>query len=175
MDQALYPINACVDHGCRTDRSSNDRSTPMNKIAIGFLAAMLVIPAAWAGNSPKEEANKKLVTEFYERVLNQKDLDAIDKYVGPYKQHNPMAADGPEGLKGFIAYLRKNAPQSHFEFKKVFADGDYVILHMHAVFAPGTRGQAIVDIFKVDNGKIIEHWDVIQDIPEKPANGNTMF
>jgi predicted SnoaL-like aldol condensation-catalyzing enzyme len=78
-------------------------------------------------------------------------------------------------LKGFIAYLRKNAPQSHFEFKKVFADGDYVILHMHAVFAPGTRGQAIVDIFKVDNGKIIEHWDVIQDIPEKPANGNTMF
>ena len=147
----------------------------MNKIAVALLAAVFATSAAWAGNSPKEEANKKLVTEFYERVLNQKDLDAIDKYVGPYKQHNPMAGDGPEGLKGFIAYLRKSAPQSRFEFKRVFADGDYVILHMHAVFVPGTRGQAIVDIFKVDNGRIVEHWDVIQEIPEKPANGNSMF
>ena len=86
-----------------------------------------------------------------------------------------MAGDGPEGLKGYIAYLRKTAPQSHSEVTKVFADGDYVILHVHAVREPGTRGLAIIDIFKVDNGKLVEHWDVIQEIPEKPANGNTMF
>ena len=147
----------------------------MKKIAIALLAGLLVAPAAWAGNSAKEEANKKLVTEFYERVLNQKDVDAVDKYVGPYKQHNPMAGDGPEGLKGFIGYLQKSAPQAHFEIKKVLADGDYVILHIHAVFAPGTRGMAIVDLFKVDGKKIVEHWDVIQDIPEKSANPNTMF
>jgi len=147
----------------------------MKRIVVAVLSVMLGASAAHAGNSAKEEANKKLVTEFYERVLNQKDVDAIDKYVGPYKQHNPMAGDGAEGLKGFIGWLRNNAPQAHFEFKKILADGDYVILHVHAVFAPGTRGQAIVDIFKVENGKLVEHWDVIQEIPEKPANGNTMF
>lgn len=140
-----------------------------------LLAAFLIAHSAWAGNTPKEEANKKLVTEFYEKVLNQKDVDAIDKYVGPYKQHNPMAADGPEGLKGYIRYLKENAPQSRSEIRKVFAEGDFVILHVHAVPAPGARGLAIVDIFKVANGKLIEHWDVIQEVPEKAANNNGMF
>lgn len=134
----------------------------------------LAAPAVLAG-SPKEEANKKLVTEFYERVLNQKDVDAIDKYVGPYRQHNPQAGDGAEGLKGYIGYLKKNAPQFRADIKRVFAEGDYVILHVHAVPAPGARGMAIVDIFKVANGKLVEHWDVIQDIPEKAANDNGMF
>ena len=147
----------------------------MNKIAIALLSAMFATSAAWAGNTPKEEANKKLVTGFYERVLNQKEIAAIDEYVGPYRQHNPMAGDGPEGLKGYIAYLRENSPKSHSEIKKVFADGDYVILHVHAVREPGARGLAIIDIFKVDSGRIVEHWDVIQEVPEKAANNNGMF
>lgn len=147
----------------------------MNKVGLGLLSAVLFASAAWAANTPKEEANKKLVTEFYERVLNQKDIAAIDKYVGPYKQHNPMAADGPEGLKGYIGYLRENSPKSHSAIKKVFADGDYVILHVHAVPAPGARGLAIIDIFRVDSGRIVEHWDVIQEVPEKAANNNGMF
>ena len=147
----------------------------MNKIAIALLSAMFATSAAWAGNTPKEEANKKLVTGFYERVLNQKEIAAIDEYVGPYRQHNPMAGDGPEGLKGYIAYLRENSPKSYSEIKKVFADGDYVILHVHAVREPGARGLAIIDIFKVDSGRIVEHWDVIQEVPEKAANNNGMF
>ena len=132
-------------------------------------------PSALAGNTPAEEANRKLVVEFYERVLNQKDVAAIDRYVGPYKQHNPMAGDGPEGLKGYINYLKEHAPQSRSEIKRVFADGDFVILHVHAVRQPGDRGQAIMDIFRVSNGKLVEHWDVIQDVPEKAANSNGMF
>ena len=147
----------------------------MNRIGLVLLSAALFAPAAWAQNTPKEEANKKLVTTFYERVLNQKDIAAIDEYVGPYKQHNPKAGDGPEGLKGYIGYLRENSPKSHSEIKKVFADGDYVILHVHAVREPGARGLAIIDIFKVDGGRIVEHWDVIQEIPEKAANNNGMF
>jgi len=74
-----------------------------------------------------------------------------------------------------IRYLKENTPQSRSEIKKVFADGDFVILHVHAIPAPGARGLAIVDIFKVANGKLVEHWDVIQEIPEKAANSNGMF
>lgn len=92
-----------------------------------------------------------------------------------YTQHNPMAADGPEGLKGFLQFLRAQYPDSHSEIKRAFADGDYVVLHVHAVRVPGARGSAVVDIFRLENGKIVEHWDVIQEIPEKAANRNGMF
>lgn len=61
------------------------------------------------------------------------------------------------------------------EIKNIFADGDYVVLHVHSVLEPGARGLAVVDIFKLDAGKIVEHWDVIQEIPEKSANDNGMF
>src|ERR1044072_595267 len=94
-----------------------------NLAAILGLASVLGVaaPGAWAADA-KLEANKKLVTEFYERVLNQKDIAAIDKYVGPYRQHNPQAPDGPEGLKGYIGYLKENDPQFRAEIKKVIAE-----------------------------------------------------
>jgi predicted SnoaL-like aldol condensation-catalyzing enzyme len=122
------------------------------------------------------EANKKVVIDFYEKALNQKDFDAASKYFGPrYIQHNPTAANGPEGLKKLVAFLKEKFPQSHNEIKRVIAEGDYVVLHVHSVREPGQRGRAIVDIFKLEDGKIVEHWDVIQDVPEKAANDNTMF
>ena len=122
------------------------------------------------------EANKKTVLEFYEAGLNKKDFEAASKYFGPkYIQHNPGAPDGAEGFKSFLAFLRDKFPSSHSEIKKVFAEGDFVILHVHAVREPGTRGRAIVDIFRLENGKIVEHWDVAQDIPEKMPHDNGMF
>ena len=122
------------------------------------------------------EGNKKKVVEFYEQAINKKDFEAASKHLGPrYIQHNPVAADGPEGLKGFIGFLRDKFPSSKSEIKRIFAEGDYVILHVHAVREPGTRGRAIIDIFRLENGKIVEHWDVAQDVPEKAANANGMF
>jgi predicted SnoaL-like aldol condensation-catalyzing enzyme len=116
------------------------------------------------------------VLAFYEKGLNQKDADAALAYVGDrYTQHNPNGQDGPEGFRKFIAFLREKFPNSHSEIVRSFVDGDYVILHVHAVREPGTRGNAIVDIFKLENGKIVEHWDVVQPIPETSANKNTMF
>ena len=113
---------------------------------------------------------------LYEAALNHKDFAAAQKYMGArYTQHNPTAPDGPEGLKKFPEFLRDKYPASHSEIRQAFADGDYVILHVHAVREPAPRGSAIVDIFKLENGKIVEHWDVIQPIPEKAANGNGMF
>jgi len=121
-------------------------------------------------------ANKKTVVDFYEKAINQKDFDAASRYLGSrYIQHNPVAPDGAEGLKGFIGFLKSKFPDSKSEIKRVFAEGDYVILHVHAVREPGTRGRAIVDIFRLENGKIVEHWDVAQDVPEKAANSNGMF
>jgi predicted SnoaL-like aldol condensation-catalyzing enzyme len=122
------------------------------------------------------EANKKIVIDFYEKGLNQKDFDAAAKHFGPrYIQHNPTAPDGAEGFKRLVALLKEKFPSSHNEIKRVIAEGDLVVLHVHSVREPGQRGRAIVDIFRVENGKIVEHWDVLQDVPEKAANDNTMF
>ena len=141
---------------------------------IAAAAVMLAAGPAFAG--PEQEANKETVIAFYEAGINQKDFAKASQYFGPrYTQHNPNAADGPEGFHRFIDFLREKFPQSHSEIKQAFADGDYVILHVRAVREPGTRGNAIVDIFKLEHGKIVEHWDVVQPIPEQSANGNGMF
>jgi len=136
----------------------------------------LAMTSAQAADARQQEINKRNLVEFYEKALNQKDFDAASKYLGSrYTQHNPVAADGPEGLKAFIGFLRSKFPNSRSEIKRVFADGDYVIVHVHAIREPGTRGRAIIDIFKLENGKVVEHWDVAQDVPEKAANSNGMF
>ncbi len=138
------------------------------------LASLILAAAAPALADPA--ANKKVVLDFYDKALNQKDFDAASKYFGPrYIQHNPGAPDGIEGFKAFIAQRKEKFPNARSEVKRSFADGDYVILHVHSVREPGDRGVAIVDIFRLENGKIVEHWDVAQSIPEKTANGNGMF
>ncbi|MBH5367457.1 nuclear transport factor 2 family protein [Bradyrhizobium glycinis] len=144
-------------------------------MAASILMLSLAGGAAMAA-SAQEEANRQTVLAFYEKGLNQKDADAALAYVGNrYVQHNPTAPDGPDGFRKFIGFLREKFPNSRSEIKRSFAEGGFVILHVHSVREPGTRGRAIVDIFKLENGKIVEHWDVVQEIPENPANGNTMF
>jgi predicted SnoaL-like aldol condensation-catalyzing enzyme len=140
------------------------------------LLAVLAIALATPALAADPEANKKIVIDFYEKGLNQKDFDAAAKYFGPrYIQHNPSAPDGIEGFKRLVTLLKEKFPNSHSEIKRAIAEGDYVVLHVHSVREPGQRGRAIVDMFRLENGKIVEHWDVIQDIPEKSANDNTMF
>jgi predicted SnoaL-like aldol condensation-catalyzing enzyme len=125
---------------------------------------------------PRLEANKKIVLAFYEAGLNQKDFDAASKFIGErYVQHNPLIADGIDGFKTFVGFLKQTFPNLRGEIKRVFADGDFVILHAHGIRAPGQRGSAIIDIFRLDDGKIVEHWDVMQTIPEDAVNSNGMF
>lgn len=124
---------------------------------------------------PNLEINKKNVTEFYDLIINKKDFASARKYMGDrYKQHNPMVADGPEGLKAFIEYLKTNFPDARSEIKKIIAEGEYVVLHVHSRRTP-TLERAIIEIFRLENGKIDEHWDVVQQIPETSANPNGMF
>ena len=148
----------------------------MTRTTLTLLLALAFAGPAIAGNTAQEEANKKAVVDFYDKALNQKDFEAAAKHFGPrYIQHNPNAADGIDGFKKFIEFRREKFPNAKSEIKRALADGDMVILHVHAVREPGERGSAIVDIFRLENGKIVEHWDVVQPIPEKAANGNGMF
>jgi predicted SnoaL-like aldol condensation-catalyzing enzyme len=122
------------------------------------------------------ETNKQVVLEFYELIINKKDFAAARPYIGDYyRQHNPLVAEGPEGLAAFIDWLKVEYPDAHSEVKRVFADGDHVMLHVHSMRPPHPRGRAIIEIFRLEEGKIVEHWDTIQEIPESSANPNGMF
>ncbi|MFI6326050.1 ester cyclase [Nonomuraea sp. NPDC050556] len=120
--------------------------------------------------------NKQTVLDFYELGLNQKDFAAASKLVGEtYTQHNPLIADGRSGFEEFVGYLRETFPELRANVKRVFEDGDYVIAHVHGVRVPGQKGTAIVDIFRLEDGKIVEHWDVMQPVPDEARNANSMF
>lgn len=122
------------------------------------------------------EANKKTVLDFYEKALNHRDLEAAARHFGPrYIQHNPTIEDGADGFVRFVRQLRERFPRVRGEIKRIFADRDHVILHVHARREPGELGTAIVDIFRLEDGKIVEHWDVRQPIPETSVNSNGML
>ncbi len=122
---------------------------------------------------------RDLVLAFYEAALNEKNAEKAAKYLGDvYIQHNPLIADGPEPFLRFVRFRAERFPQSRSEIKMVIAENDLVVLHVHSVLVPGTRGRHIVDIFRVEGGKVVEHWDVIQEIPEQlfpPINDNGLF
>jgi predicted SnoaL-like aldol condensation-catalyzing enzyme len=130
-------------------------------------------------NSSREatpEANKSTVMAFYEAAINRKDFEAAANFIGArYVQHNPLIADGIDGFQTFVGYLRQTFPKLRAEIKRIFADGDFVIVHTHGIREPGQRGSAIVDIFRLEGGKIVEHWDVMQPVPENASNQNGMF
>ena len=129
--------------------------------------------AAPAG--PDLEANKQIAVAFYDAAINQKDYEAASQYLGDrYIQHNPTAGDGGEALKGFIDFLKAKYPNQHGEIKRVIAEGDLVALHVHST-RDNSPDRAIIDVFRIENGKVVEHWDVIQDVPAESKNPNTMF
>ncbi|WP_237059967.1 nuclear transport factor 2 family protein [Microbulbifer sediminum] len=130
------------------------------------------------GASASPDANKELVTNFYNEVILRAGHEAIDKYIGDqYIQHNPNLSDGKEALRRFIKSVNPGSAQTEpsGEIVRAIAEGDLVVLHVKHYHWPGKNGGAIVDIFRVADGKIVEHWDVIQAVPEKSANENTMF
>ena len=113
------------------------------------------------------------MTEFY---LEKRVREAFETWVEPgYIQHNPLAATGREAAIAFLEPFFRNHPDTTYSIKRIIADGNLVAVHSHAVFTPGDRGLAVVDILRVDHCKIAEHWDVVQPVPEKSANTNGMF
>ncbi|KZE01263.1 nuclear transport factor 2 family protein [Bacillus mycoides] len=132
--------------------------------------------ASVSKEATEKEKNKKMVVDFYNEVFNKHNIDIIPKYVSEdYKQHNPFVGDGRKAFMDFFKEDFVKNPNSAAEIKHVVAEGDKVALHVHSRTNSQDRGVAIVDIFRIKNGKIVEHWDVIQEIPSETANDNTMF
>ena len=150
----------------------------MPRIAVLLMLAGLAacnVVATFPESARDAGRNRELVVAFYTTVFIKKQVAAgFAQYVGPqYIQHNPRAPDGAEAAVQFLT--RAITPESIAEIKRVVAENDLVVLHVHSRSNAQDRGRAIVDIFRVENGKIVEHWDVIQPVPEQAANSNTMF
>ena len=122
------------------------------------------------------EHNKQTVIAFITRAFNEKQpADAVAKYVGSqYIQHDPQSPDGAEGFIEFVTGFVAQVPQLSIELKRVIAEGDLVVTHGLVKMPPDERGMAATDIFRLQDGKIVEHWDVLQPVPETAANDNFM-
>ena len=122
------------------------------------------------------DENKAVVVDYYQTAFGGDPEKAVADHFGDhYIQHNPQAENGPEAFIGFVRWLRSEHPDLRLDIKRVLADGDIVVTHSHLILTPDDPGRALADFFRLENGKVVEHWDVIQDIPKTSANSNSMF
>jgi len=123
-----------------------------------------------------EQATLDRVLAMYHEVLIAMDAQKVDEFIAPgYIQHSSLAAPGREALKRFLTDVRHASPNARQTIHRAFVDGDHVIVHVHVERWPCDPGLAAIDIFRCENGSIVEHWDVIQAVPVEPINPNTMF
>jgi predicted SnoaL-like aldol condensation-catalyzing enzyme len=126
--------------------------------------------------SDAEQRNHDLVMGLFAEVLNPLDSSAVDRFIAPdYIQHSQLAAPGRDALKTFLDFARAQSPVAVHDIKRSFVEGDHVIVHYHVRRTPDDVGLAVMDIFRIENGLIAEHWDVLQDVPTQGPNPNSMF
>lgn len=147
------------------------------RLHLGAFALSIAVPLcaqpAFARDLEGEARNKALVLQFYQQLFGDKDISAIDRYVAEgYIQHNPTVPTGRAPLRQLFEKVFAGALKTQVDIRRVAADGDLVWLHVRSP-APNGRLSAVVDIFRIEGGRIAEHWDVIQPVPEQAAN--TMF
>ena len=126
-------------------------------------------------NIAQEEVNKQLAVTAYQRVFGDLDLDAIDEYMSTdFIQHNPTIADGPAGVSALVQMLTsQGVAKQRIEFKHILAEGDIVFLHSRYEMAG--KEWRFLDVYRIENGKLAEHWDAMQQMPDERANNNPLF
>ena len=124
----------------------------------------------------EEQHNLELVLVMYRDVLIPFDSSQVDRYIAPgYIQHSSLAPPGRQALKDFLDFIRGQSPDAQTHIKRSFVDGNHVICHTHVIRHKGDPGLAVVDIFRIEGGLIVEHWDVLMEVPAKPVNTLSMF
>lgn len=138
------------------------------------LPGCAVQPAA--GPETPAAANREIVTDFARLFYTERNVRAaFETYVAPdYIQHNPSIADGREAAVALLDPMFSEAGRE-FRIKQILIDGDMAVIHLHAIPRPGERGASVFDMYRLDGGKIVEHWDAIQPVPETSANTHPMF
>ncbi|MER5436256.1 nuclear transport factor 2 family protein [Streptomyces sp. NPDC002588] len=157
-------------------------------VVVGALAAATLTVAGTASADSRSgrgehrvesqvQHNKYVAVAFLDLAFNKKQPEeAAKRYVGDeFIQHNPLSADGTGPFIQYVKWRTTLSPDLKFDFKRVFGEKDLVAVHYKRTYDSTDRGAAVMDIFRFEKGKIVEHWDVIQDIPETSANDNTMF
>jgi len=126
--------------------------------------------------TPQEQANLDLVLAMFAEMLNPMDSTAVDRFIdADYIQHNQSVQPGQQPLKDFLDMIKGRNPEAVHDVKRAFVDGDHVTVHYHVRRWPGDLGWAVIDIFRIENGKVKEHWDVMQDVVEGGPNPNSPF
>ncbi|MFU1856271.1 ester cyclase [Sphingobacterium sp. NGMCC 1.201703] len=161
------------------------------KIRTNFMLLTAIVALLFTGcgqkstpNKPAEKdqtqldinkENKRIVLDFYQQMFGDKDLSAVDKYIAPeYIQHNPHVADGAAAFKAAAAKWFEGQPKTKVDVQRIASDGDLVFIHIKNKNAAGSL-KSTIDIFRLENGKIVEHWDAQQDVPKESANSHPMF
>lgn len=144
---------------------------------LSLLIASLALTAASAQAASCRLKPKEVVTRFMtEFYVDKKVREAFETWVDPgYVQHNPMAATGRDAAINFLEPFFATHPDIQYSIARIIADGNLVAVHSHGKFSKDDRGIAVVDILRVEGCKVMEHWDVVQPVPEKSANTNGMF
>jgi predicted SnoaL-like aldol condensation-catalyzing enzyme len=168
---------------------------PLTAAALVAITAGSVSMAIAGGNgrsNPKPctvgqaqlDRNVRTAVAYYTLAFNEgKPAEAVELYVGVdangnklYTQHNPFAQDGPAAFIAFVTFFKGIFPQLNVDIKRTIAQCDLVMTHAHVTTSPDDLGSAAMDIFRFDNtGRIVEHWDAVQDVHPMPANDNTQF
>lgn len=124
----------------------------------------------------RKRRNIALVRRMYETMLFPLDADRVDEFIAPdYIQHSALAEPGREALKAWLRATRAESPNSSQTVHRILADGDHVVAHIHVRRWPEDRGLAVMDMYRIAEDRIAEHWEVIQEVPAHPINPNPMF